>query len=246
MRSTKERLFELVFPGEADVQYEAIEVVVYRLRKKLAGTGADADDAARPGLPAAGRRERDTPRGRRRCARDAAAGHPAAGRRCSSRSTPSACTGRRLAAAAHRLRPHAAGLGQDHRRAAGRDGYDDAAALRATVPYSALEAFEADNQSRMFYRVSTLHGELVSGFADLPVLARPHSRSGRPTRRWWTSTTTTSAARTVRVAVLLQPVASARGPRHGRGPGGRNAGAARDAGAQILSTRCGARRCWWP
>jgi two-component system response regulator TctD len=37
---TKERLFELVFPGESDVQYEAIEVVVYRLRKKLAGTGA--------------------------------------------------------------------------------------------------------------------------------------------------------------------------------------------------------------
>ncbi len=36
---SKERLFELVFPGQADVQYEAIEVVVYRLRKKLAGTG---------------------------------------------------------------------------------------------------------------------------------------------------------------------------------------------------------------
>jgi two-component system, OmpR family, response regulator TctD len=36
---TKERLFELVFPGEQDVQYEAIEVVVYRLRKKLAHTG---------------------------------------------------------------------------------------------------------------------------------------------------------------------------------------------------------------
>jgi two-component system, OmpR family, response regulator TctD len=35
----KERLFELVFPGEADVQYEAVEVVVYRLRKKLAPTG---------------------------------------------------------------------------------------------------------------------------------------------------------------------------------------------------------------
>ena len=34
-----ERLFELVFPGEADVQYEAVEVVVYRLRKKLATTG---------------------------------------------------------------------------------------------------------------------------------------------------------------------------------------------------------------
>ncbi|MGZ5182111.1 MAG: response regulator transcription factor [Ramlibacter sp.] len=37
---TKERLFELVFPGEQAVQYEAVEVVVYRLRKKLAGTGA--------------------------------------------------------------------------------------------------------------------------------------------------------------------------------------------------------------
>ncbi|HEY0824737.1 MAG TPA: response regulator transcription factor [Ramlibacter sp.] len=35
----KERLFELVFPGETEVQYEAIEVVVYRLRKKLAHTG---------------------------------------------------------------------------------------------------------------------------------------------------------------------------------------------------------------
>ncbi len=37
---SKEQLFALVFPGEADVQYEAVEVVVYRLRKKLAGTGA--------------------------------------------------------------------------------------------------------------------------------------------------------------------------------------------------------------
>ena len=36
---SKEHLFGLVFPGEKDVQYEAIEVVVYRLRKKLAGTG---------------------------------------------------------------------------------------------------------------------------------------------------------------------------------------------------------------
>lgn len=36
---SKEHLFELVFPGQADVQYEAVEVVVYRLRKKLANTG---------------------------------------------------------------------------------------------------------------------------------------------------------------------------------------------------------------
>jgi two-component system response regulator TctD len=36
----KERLFELVFAGEADVQPDAIEVVAYRLRKRLASTGA--------------------------------------------------------------------------------------------------------------------------------------------------------------------------------------------------------------
>ena len=35
----KERLSELVFPDETEVQAEAIEVVVYRLRKKLVGTG---------------------------------------------------------------------------------------------------------------------------------------------------------------------------------------------------------------
>ena len=36
----RERLFELVFPEQAQVQAEAIEVVAYRLRKKLAPTGA--------------------------------------------------------------------------------------------------------------------------------------------------------------------------------------------------------------
>ncbi len=38
---SKEQLFEVVFPGEPDVQYEAIEVVAYRLRKKLSGTGVN-------------------------------------------------------------------------------------------------------------------------------------------------------------------------------------------------------------
>jgi two-component system response regulator TctD len=36
---TKEQLFAQVFPGESEVQYDAIEVVVYRLRKKLQGSG---------------------------------------------------------------------------------------------------------------------------------------------------------------------------------------------------------------
>jgi len=38
---TKERLFECVFPGQTEVQIEAIEVVAYRLRKRLAHTGCE-------------------------------------------------------------------------------------------------------------------------------------------------------------------------------------------------------------
>ena len=37
---TKEKLFDSVFPGAAEVQFEAVEVVAYRLRKKLVPTGA--------------------------------------------------------------------------------------------------------------------------------------------------------------------------------------------------------------
>ena len=37
---SKDRLFELVFPGESEVRYEAIEVVAYRLRRKLQPTEA--------------------------------------------------------------------------------------------------------------------------------------------------------------------------------------------------------------
>ena len=36
---SKEQLFNQVFPNATEVQYEAIEVVVYRLRKKLVHTG---------------------------------------------------------------------------------------------------------------------------------------------------------------------------------------------------------------
>ena len=89
-------------------------------------------------------------------------------------------------------------------------GYDDAAELRATVPYSALEAFEADNQSQMFYRVSNLRGEMVSGFADLPVW-----RGTIPDRPPYAAMVDfyddQFRERDVRVAVLLQPVASSNG-----------------------------------
>ena len=89
-------------------------------------------------------------------------------------------------------------------------GYDDEATLRVTLPYAALEAFEADNQSRLFYRVSSLSGTLVSGYAELSfwrgqISAKPayaalvdfydDTFEGTP----------------VRVAVLMQPVASSNG-----------------------------------
>ena len=47
-------------------------------------------------------------------------------------------------------------------------GFDARAVFNARVPYAALEAFEADNQSRLVHKVSTLDGELVSGYEDLP------------------------------------------------------------------------------
>ena len=39
--------------------------------------------------------------------------------------------------------------------------------LQSTLVYSALEAFEADNRSRLYYKVSGFGGEMVSGFDDL-------------------------------------------------------------------------------
>ena len=89
-------------------------------------------------------------------------------------------------------------------------GYDQDATLRVAVPYAALEAFEADNQSRLFYRVSSLDGALVSGYSELAfwrgqISPKPAYAAlvdfyddvfeGTP----------------VRVAVLMQPVASSRG-----------------------------------
>jgi two-component system sensor histidine kinase TctE len=82
--------------------------------------------------------------------------------------------------------------------------------LRATLPYSALEAFEADNRSRMYYKVAGFGGEMVSGFADLPTARPPNGQpsvyaalvhfyddhyQGEP----------------VRMAVLLQPVSGQAG-----------------------------------
>ncbi len=78
------------------------------------------------------------------------------------------------------------------------------------VPYSALEAFEADNRSRMFYRVTGFQGELVSGFDVL----RPWT--GRiPDQPPYAALVDfyddVVQGTPVRVAVLLQPVAGLQG-----------------------------------
>jgi len=89
-------------------------------------------------------------------------------------------------------------------------GYDEQSELRVTVPYAALEAFEADNQSRLFYRVSSLNGEMVSGFAQLPFWRG--SIKPKPAYSALVDFYDDVFEREdVRVAVLLQPVVSASG-----------------------------------
>ena len=89
-------------------------------------------------------------------------------------------------------------------------GRGDSAQLRATVLYSALEPFEADNRSRMFYKVSGFAGEMVSGFEDLPAW-----RGTLPAKSIYAALVDfyddTYRGQPVRVAVLLQPVASVDG-----------------------------------
>ena len=89
-------------------------------------------------------------------------------------------------------------------------GYDALATLRVTVPYAALEAFEADNQSRLFYRVSSLSGALVSGYAELPFWRG--QISAKPAYAALVDFyDDTFESTPVRVAVLMQPVASSNG-----------------------------------
>jgi two-component system sensor histidine kinase TctE len=85
--------------------------------------------------------------------------------------------------------------------------------LVARVPYAALEAFEADNRSRMFYRVLGFAGETVSGYADLPPLAatgeRGEQRAPRgpgPYAALVEFYDDVYQGEAVRVAVLQQPV----------------------------------------
>lgn len=85
-------------------------------------------------------------------------------------------------------------------------GEGEAAQLRANVPYAALEAFEADNHSRMVYRISNLKGELIDGFNELPAW-RGRLPDHGPYAALVDFYDDIYQDDPVRVAILLQPVA---------------------------------------
>jgi two-component system, OmpR family, sensor histidine kinase TctE len=82
--------------------------------------------------------------------------------------------------------------------------------LKSTVLYSALEAFEADNRSRMYFKVTGFSGEMISGFDDLRSW-----QGGLPTRSVYAALVhfydDEFRGQPVRMAVLLQPVAGVAG-----------------------------------
>jgi two-component system sensor histidine kinase TctE len=82
--------------------------------------------------------------------------------------------------------------------------------LQSTLLYSALEAFEADNRSRMFYRVSGFEGEMLSGFADLPP-AHPSAGQTGVYAALVQFYDDRYLGEPVRMAVLLQPVSGEAG-----------------------------------
>mgnify|MGYP001598562127 CR=1 FL=1 len=88
-------------------------------------------------------------------------------------------------------------------------GEGEMATLRATVPYAALEAFEADNRSRMVYRISNRQGDLVDGFGELAVWRGQLPQHG-PYAALVDFYDDVYRGEPVRVAVLLQPVAMGR------------------------------------
>jgi two-component system, OmpR family, sensor histidine kinase TctE len=93
-------------------------------------------------------------------------------------------------------------------------GEGAAAVLVPRVPYAALEAFEADNRSRMFYRVTGFAGEMVSGFESLKLWKgriADQPRYAALVDFYDDVVDTAPVPVSVRVAVLLQPVSGAGG-----------------------------------
>jgi two-component system sensor histidine kinase TctE len=82
--------------------------------------------------------------------------------------------------------------------------------IRAHIPYSALEAFEADNRSRMTYRISDAQGQWIDGARDLPQWSGTLPNQG-PYAALVDFYDSTFRGDPVRVAVLLHPLANGGG-----------------------------------
>jgi two-component system, OmpR family, sensor histidine kinase TctE len=100
-------------------------------------------------------------------------------------------------------------LGEQLEWSVGPDGQPQ---VKATLPYAALDAFEADNRSRIYYRISGLLGETVLGFDDLPRWVGPLPEgASAPYAALVHFYDATFRDTPVRMAVLLQPVAGPQG-----------------------------------
>jgi two-component system sensor histidine kinase TctE len=75
----------------------------------------------------------------------------------------------------------------------------------ANVPYVALDSFETDTLGRIYYKVTGLHGETVSGYDDLPPVPKnvPRTDLYPALVRFYHATYN---GERVRIAALLQPV----------------------------------------
>ena len=80
------------------------------------------------------------------------------------------------------------------------------AQVQSSLLYSALEAFETDNRSRIFYRVNDFSGAMVTGFEDLPAVRKqlPEQKIYAALVHFYDDQ---YRGVPVRMAVLLQPVA---------------------------------------
>ncbi|MES2260729.1 MAG: sensor histidine kinase N-terminal domain-containing protein [Pseudomonadota bacterium] len=75
----------------------------------------------------------------------------------------------------------------------------------ADVPYVALDSFETDTLGRIYYKVTGINGETVSGFGDLPAVPAdvPRSEAYPALVRFYHAVYNKQP---VRIAALLQPV----------------------------------------
>lgn len=83
--------------------------------------------------------------------------------------------------------------------------YSTAGALRANVPYMALDAFAYDSAGRIYYQVLGIEGELISGYEDLPSAPAdtPRTEDYPALARFYDGM---YRGQGVRVVSLLQPV----------------------------------------